>query len=501
MANIPADVVGQAASTAATATQNAANLTQAPEAHWYDVWSQTGSGVLRPPAVSPFVPKPGEAMTPEVAARIRQAREAADQWTGASLEGVVNGLEQQANTIKEQAAQLWGGTLPSGQPMSTLQQVGAAFGLLTSVEQFYSVLWTSWIPFPAFPALRVLDTDVGLPHAHMHPPNLTPPNPVPVPLPSTGPVIPIPFVSGATKTLINGMPAARCGDIGLGVFCGGFFPLYEVFLGSSNVWIEGNRAARVGVDLTKHCIFSSPKPSDPPLGPMFGTTVVGSPNVLIGGIPLPSLTSMAIGAAFKALFKGLGKLVGKRPAHTLRSGDVPSTDPRLSGPALAPVTAAPDLAKVQNYLNLMSKSPWSKKIILPKGSKVALADLLALTQRTKREWSVLLNEKGRLVMVQGDMGSVKMPYGHTPLAHTHPKASGDYYTNISEGDRATAQAFQDAGYPSDQIVVTGDGQVYAFDHNGVNGTPDRTPISPNGEIDGRYYDSAGDADEPNGFDN
>jgi hypothetical protein len=31
---------------------------------------------------------------------------------------------------------------------------------------------------------------------------------------------------------------------------------------------------------------------------------------MIGGIPLPSLTSMAMGAAFKALFKGVGKVIG-----------------------------------------------------------------------------------------------------------------------------------------------------------------------------------------------
>jgi RHS repeat-associated protein len=135
---------------------------------------------------------------------------------------------------------------------------------------------------------------------------LIPPAP-PVPLPSTGPVIPIPIFSGAEKTLINGLPAARCGDLGLGIWCGGYFPLYEVFLGSSNVWIEGQRAGRMGVDITKHCIFTSPRPQDPPIGPMFGTTITGSSNVLIGGVPMPSLLSLGIGAACK----GIGKLVGK----------------------------------------------------------------------------------------------------------------------------------------------------------------------------------------------
>ena len=48
--------------------------------------------------------------------------------------------------------------------------------------------------------------------------------------------------------------------------------------------------------------------SDPPAGPMIGFTITSSSNVLIGGIPMPSLLSMAMGAMFKALFKGLGKL-------------------------------------------------------------------------------------------------------------------------------------------------------------------------------------------------
>ena len=63
--------------------------------------------------------------------------------------------------------------------------------------------------------------------------------------------------------------------MGMGVFCGGFFPLFEIFLGSSSVWLEGARAARVGTDITKHCIFSNPKSiaksSDLPIGPSLGT--------------------------------------------------------------------------------------------------------------------------------------------------------------------------------------------------------------------------------------
>ncbi|MFO7564983.1 MAG: M91 family zinc metallopeptidase [Enhygromyxa sp.] len=173
------------------------------------------------------------------------------------------------------------------------------------------------IPFPGTRALRVLDMAMGLPHAHMHPPNLTPPNPVPVALSSVGPIIEIPFLSGASGVKINGRAAARCGDMGLGVWCGGYFPWYEVFLGSANVWTEGARAGRLVIDVTKHCVFSAPKPSDPPLGPMVGTTIaVGSGDVFIGGVPLPSLFSLACAQLFKAAFKGAGAAFRRASARS-----------------------------------------------------------------------------------------------------------------------------------------------------------------------------------------
>jgi RHS repeat-associated protein len=191
-----------------------------------------------------------------------------------------------------------------------LGKAAAALGLLVSLEQVLSGPF-SLIPFPAMPAVRVGDLAFGLPHAHNHPPNLIPPAP-PIPLPSLGPVLPLPWgISGAEKTLINGRPAARCGDMGIGIWCGGWFPLYEILLGSSSVWIEGARAARLGVDLTRHCLFSGvPKPSDIPiLGVPLGLTVTASQNVIIGGFPLPSLTSLFLGVALKPLGIGLSKLV------------------------------------------------------------------------------------------------------------------------------------------------------------------------------------------------
>jgi RHS repeat-associated protein len=231
-------------------------------------------------------------------AQLARAQAAAMNLSSASANQIENSMTAQASALGDSVTAV-------GQAEGALQTVGATFALLTGVEQMLSTLLSA-IPFPALPAVRILDFDIGLPHAHSHPPNLIPPAP-PVPLPSMGPVIPIPILSGASTVLVNGMPAGRCGDMGLGIWCGGYFPMYEVFLGSSSVWIEGARAARLLVDITKHCIFTTPKPNDPPLGPMVGTTISCSMNVLIGGVPMPSLTALGIGAAMKGLFKLAGK--------------------------------------------------------------------------------------------------------------------------------------------------------------------------------------------------
>jgi len=115
----------------------------------------------------------------------------------------------------------------------TLGAVGHVFGVAINIEKALSAPFAK-IPFPGLPATRVGDYAFGLPHAHNHPPNLTPPNPVPVPLPGVGPVMAIPYVSGARSTFIEKAPAARCGDIGTALVCGGLFPFYELFLGSSS---------------------------------------------------------------------------------------------------------------------------------------------------------------------------------------------------------------------------------------------------------------------------
>jgi uncharacterized Zn-binding protein involved in type VI secretion len=100
---------------------------------------------------------------------------------------------------------------------------------------------------PAFPAATISALYVGLPHTHNHPPSLIPPAP-PVPLPSLGSVM----LGTSVKVLINGMPAARCGDIGLAPTCCGFTPFFQIKTGSSNTFIGGNRAARM-LDICQAC--------------------------------------------------------------------------------------------------------------------------------------------------------------------------------------------------------------------------------------------------------
>jgi uncharacterized Zn-binding protein involved in type VI secretion len=93
---------------------------------------------------------------------------------------------------------------------------------------------------PAFAAAQLGSLYLGIPHAHLHPPSLVPPVPTPVPLPTMGAIT----LGTSVQVLVGGLPAARCGDLGMAPTCGGFAPFFTVFLGSSKVFIGGTRAAR-----------------------------------------------------------------------------------------------------------------------------------------------------------------------------------------------------------------------------------------------------------------
>ncbi len=184
-------------------------------------------------------------------------------------------------------------------PKSTLDQAlelaGRGFAWCIAREKEISAPFAK-IPYPGMGAARILDFHAGLPHGHAHWPL---PN---VPLPSVGPLIPIPKISGADKTKIQDQWAARCGDFGLGIWCGGYMPMNEIFFGSASVWIESCRAART-LDITDHCILFDPSTC----GVAKGAVVDSSDNVKIGGAPMPSLTQAAIAAAMKIAVKAVAK--------------------------------------------------------------------------------------------------------------------------------------------------------------------------------------------------
>jgi len=101
---------------------------------------------------------------------------------------------------------------------------------------------------PSFPAATLGCMAIGMPHAHYaHPPSGPAPIP-PTPLPSIGCVM----YGTCVQVLINGIPAARCGDLGIAPTCCGIPPIFEIFTGSSKVFIGGARAARM-LDITYHC--------------------------------------------------------------------------------------------------------------------------------------------------------------------------------------------------------------------------------------------------------
>jgi uncharacterized Zn-binding protein involved in type VI secretion len=184
---------------------------------------------------------------------------------------------------------------------AVLGALGQGIAFATEVEQSVSPFLAQWGLGPlgliaeamgAMPAAAVGDLVTGIPHVHSHWPG--------VPLPHIGPILPIPYLSGAETVQIGGAPAGRCGDFFAQAWCGGFMPIGEVFTGSATVWIESARAARAG-DITKHCTLADPG------GPVpVGAIITGSDSVLIGGAPLPSLTALAMQGAMHVAGKAIG---------------------------------------------------------------------------------------------------------------------------------------------------------------------------------------------------
>jgi RHS repeat-associated protein len=228
---------------------------------------------------------------------------------------------------------------------ASLGMVGAPFEMLDA--GFAMATSSIAALFPGMPAATLLMPHLGMPHGHSHPPSLIPPAP-PVPLPSIGTVL----GAGSVSVLVGGVPAARASDVGLAVTCGSLSPAFEIYTGSSNVFIGGSRAARI-FDITRHCnpasamgtfgkamaaagvvagglsaaaqdaggaaaaaamaaaqaaadaaalAMSALLGKDPGLPPAMGAVMLGNPLVLVGGFPMPDVLEL-IGGLMKAVKK------------------------------------------------------------------------------------------------------------------------------------------------------------------------------------------------------
>ena len=139
---------------------------------------------------------------------------------------------------------------PLGPAQSVQQAVGTVLspitGAIDSLNLGVARLTEGFAQlFPKMGAARLWsDIVFQFGHSHPHPPTFG------FPLPSVGPIL----AAGAQGVLINGFPAARCGDLGLSVWCGGYFPIFEILTGSSHVFIGGARASRTLLDPTLHCL-------------------------------------------------------------------------------------------------------------------------------------------------------------------------------------------------------------------------------------------------------
>ncbi|MBN8610287.1 MAG: PAAR domain-containing protein [Deltaproteobacteria bacterium] len=222
--------------------------------------------------------------------------------------------------------------------------LGGVMGVIGAPQQIIDTAFAALTApiaamFPSMPAVTLLGMHVAPPHTHTHPPSFIPPAP-PVPLPSLGMLV----GAGSVTVLLSGLPAARAGDIGLAVTCGSLAPPFEVYTGSSNVFIGGSRAARI-LDMTKHCnptsmgavaaamgaagvaagaagavatgnawagaqaaadaavlalkMLAGKDPGLPPgMGVLMGPPV---PNILIGGFPCPPVGEMAVQGLMRML--------------------------------------------------------------------------------------------------------------------------------------------------------------------------------------------------------
>ena len=188
---------------------------------------------------------------------------------------------------------------------------------------------------PKMPAARLYtDLVFQFGHSHPHPPTFG------FPIPSLGPIV----ASGCMSVLINGLPAARNGDMGFAVWCGGYFPIFEVFMGSSHVFIGGSRAARQLMDPTYHCLPS-------PFGGKWG---IGKLDIAMAGFGL-GMSALSVAAATEKSFEATEAASDAQGTADAQMAAAAAGAAGV-GAATAAAQAAADVAAIAMGL-LMGKDP------------------------------------------------------------------------------------------------------------------------------------------------
>jgi len=243
---------------------------------------------------------------------------------------------------------------PPGRPTNALHVVAGAVGSVVGApgravemlnQGFASLTNSISQALPCFPAATQLSIAFGAPHAHnLHPPSG--PNPIPIPVPILLPPIGPVMFGNCVSVLVNGKPAARCGDLGIGPTCCGLPPIYEVFTGSSKVFIGGARAARQ-CDITYHC-----KPVPPA-----GAAARGA--------------AAALAAAMKtAMIAGMAAQVASIAGDTIEAGN-PENSPAMQ--AAMGMSAGVAAAQMANDLVAMAMGAlMGKDVCIPPGTPGAI---------------------------------------------------------------------------------------------------------------------------------
>jgi uncharacterized Zn-binding protein involved in type VI secretion len=238
---------------------------------------------------------------------------------------------------------------------ATQQTVGGIMGGYTVLKDALDVGFANLTApiaaiMPSLPAATIVSPYVGTPHAHpTHPPSGPPPVP-PTPMPSLGMV-----TLGITpRVLINSMPAARCEDIGLAPTCCGLPPAwFKITTGSSNVFIGGSRAARIG-DICKACKMI-PEPPTISAGKVMGA---------IGKAAGAASTAMTVGGLAAS---GLGIVADVAEAAT--EDDAAMQSAKVLSAAMGAAQMAADAVK-----QAVEKTMWKDPSMPPTGSMGAIID-------------------------------------------------------------------------------------------------------------------------------